>query len=198
MFEVELASRGGAPLFRPFHILKALWHIQQAEIIGRKELSAKLGIGEGSTRKLIAHLEEREWAACSRQGIYLSDRGIELLDSIGFMAADVDAGQLTVEGTDFAVRLKDAAGLISKGIEQRDQAMKAGASGATTIVFQDALKLSDGYDASSVDPEACQMLVETFDLEEGDVLIIGSSLDPSMARDGAFAAAVLTLAGKEK
>ena len=193
MFELELASRGGAPLFQPFHILKAIWHIQQAELISRKELSAKLAIGEGSTRKLLTYLEERGWASSTRQGISLTNSGFELLKTIGLMAAEVKASDLTVEENNFAIRLKNAAGLVSKGIEQRDEAMKVGASGASTFIFQGRLKFSDGYDAGSVDDEASQMLVKTFELKDGDVLIIGSSMDLAMAQDGAFAASVLTL-----
>ena len=196
MFEVELASRGGAPLFQPFHILKALWCISQAEIIGRKELSAKLAIGEGSTRKLITYLEEKGWAACTRQGISLTGSGFQLLDSIGLEAAEVKAGELTVDNKDFAIRLKNASDLVGKGIEQRDQAMKVGATGASTFIFQVQLRFSDDYDAASVDKAATQSIIKYFQLSDGDVLIIGSAPDISMAQDGAFAAAVLTLSGK--
>ena len=197
MFEVELASRGGAPLFQPYHILEALWCIQQTEIIGRKELSAKLAIGEGSTRKLIAYLEEKDWAACTRQGISLTNPGFELLDSIGLEAAEVMAGELTVGEKDFAICLKNASDLVGKGIEQRDQAMKVGATGASTFIYQTDLKFSDDYDAASVDKAAAQLILEIFKLSDGDVLIIGSAPDISMAQDGAFAAAVLTLANNK-
>ena len=197
MFDVELASRGGAPLFQPFHILKALWCIQQTEIIGRKELSAKLAIGEGSTRKLIAYLEEKDWAACTRQGISLTGSGFQLLDSIGLEAAEVKAGELTVGDKDFAIRLMGASNLVGKGIHQRDEAMKVGASGASTFIFKAKLKFSDDYDAASVDKSATQLIIELFQLSDGDVLIIGSATDISMAQDGAFAAAVLTLANNK-
>ena len=197
MFEIELASRGGSPLFRSFHILKALWHIEQIEIIGRKELSTKLDIGEGSTRKLIAYLEEKDWANSTKQGISLTKDGTELLESIGLMAAEISACKLAVEENNFAIRLKNVADQVEKGIEQRDEAIKAGASGASTFIFKDRLKFSDDYDAGSVDGAASQMLVEAFDLKENDVLIIGSSKDMNLAQNGAFAAAVLTLTSKK-
>jgi len=193
MFEVELASRGGAPLFQPFHILKALWHIQQAKIIGRKELSAKLAIGEGSTRKLITHLEDEGWANCNRQGIFLTDEGNKLLDDIGILAREVETGGLTVGRYDFAVRLKNASGLVGKGIQQRDEAIKVGSAGATTLVYGKKLALSDDPDTDCNIPELCRNLISTFELAVGDVLIIGSGPTPASAEDGAFAAAVLTL-----
>ena len=193
MFEIELASRGGAPLFQPFHILKALWHISQAEIIGRKELSAKLAIGEGSTRKLLTYLEEKEWASSTRQGISLTSSANELLDDIGILAREVHTDDLTVDEHDFAVCLKNASNLVGKGIEQRDEAMKVGATGATTLVYRDRLSLSDNPDTDCGMPALCLDLTEMFKLVSGDVLIIGSGPTPASAEDGAFAAAVLTL-----
>jgi hypothetical protein len=82
---------------------------------------------------------------------------------------------------------------ISKGIEQRDEAMKAGASGATTLVFKGRLQFIDGYDVAESDPRASRVLMQDFELMDGDVLIIGCSPSPELAMDGAFAAAVLTL-----
>ena len=197
MFEIELASRGGAPLFQPFHILKALWYISQAEIIGRKELSAKLAIGEGSTRKLLTYLEEKEWASSTRQGISLTSSGNELLDGIGILAREVHTHDLTVDEHDFAVCLKNASDLVGKGIEQRDEAMKVGATGATTLVYRDRLALSDNPDTDCGMPELCNKLTEMFELSSGDVLIIGSGPTLPSAEDGAFAAAVLTLLNKK-
>lgn len=197
MFEVELASRGGAPLFQSFHILKALWHIQQMEPLGRKELSEHLGIGEGSARKLLAYLEEQFWVSTSRQGISLSFSGKELLDGIGLMAKEVHAGNITVGDVDFAIRLRALAKNVTNGIGQRDEAIKVGASGATTLLFRKKLEFTDGFGADRADARASRVLSKDFELTDGDVLIIGCSPEPHLAMDGAFAAAVLTL-GREK
>jgi len=197
MFEVELASRGGAPLFQPFHILKALWHIQQLEPLGRKELSAHLDIGEGSARTLVSYLGEKGWAKTARQGISLSDEGHELLEKLGIMAKEVHAGKITVGEVDFAIRLRNCAGRISNSIDQRDEAIKVGASGATTLVFRKKLTFTDGFDAAQTDPRAARVLTQDFELAEEDVLIIGCSPEPMRAMDGAFAAAVLTLDRKK-
>ena len=193
MFEVELASRGGAPLFQPFHILKALWHIQQLESLGRKELSEQLGIGEGSVRTLVSYLEEKGWTHTTKQGIGLTDAGKKLLAKIGLMAKEVHAGKITVGDIDFAIRLRNCAGRVSNGIDQRDEAIKVGASGATTLVFGKNLAFTDGFDAAQTDSRAARVLTKDLELMDGDVLIIGCSPESDRAMDGAFAAAVLTL-----
>lgn len=190
---MELASRGGAPLFQPFHILKALWHIQQLEPLGRKELSGHLGIGEGSARTLVTYLEEKGWARTARQGISLSDGGSRLLEKIGLRAKEVHAGKITVGDVDFAIRLRYCTDRISNGIDQRDEAIKVGASGATTLLFRKKLVFTDGFDVAETDSRAARVLTQDFELADGDVLIIGCSPEPLRAMDGAFAAAVLTL-----
>lgn len=193
MFEVELASRGGAPLFQPYHLLKALWVVSEEGPLGRAELAELLGVGEGSARKLLAHMESKGWISTARQGISLSGQGISLLGKIGIRAKEVHAGNITVADVDFAVMLKGLASKIKNGIEQRDEAIKVGASGATTLVFTDRLEFSDGFDAEKADAKAARVLRQDFGLRRGDVLIIGCSPDPQKAADGAFAAAVLTL-----
>ena len=193
MFDVEMASRGGAPLFQPFHLLKALWIVQQKEPIGRAELAAHLGVGEGSVRKLLIHMESKGWIATARQGISLAGPGKSLLEKIGLKAKEVHAGNITVAEVDFAVMLKGLASKVKNGIEQRDEAIKVGASGATTLVFKDRLAFADGYDAEKSDRKAARVLKQDFGLADGDVLIIACSPEPQKAADGAFAAAVLTL-----
>ncbi len=193
LFDIGQASRGGAPLFQPFHLLKALWIVQQKEPLGRAELAELVGVGEGSVRKLLAHMESKGWVRTARQGISLAGPGSSLLDKIGLRAKEVHAGNITVAEVDFAVMLKGLARKVVNGIEQRDEAIKVGASGATTLIHTDRLVFSDGFEAEKVDKKAARVLRQDFQLAKGDVLIIGCSSDPGKAADGAFAAAVLTL-----
>ncbi len=199
MFEVELASRGGAPLFSSFHVLKALWQLHDSGRLGRIELSQKLDIGEGSTRKLIAYLDSLECTSASRQGIELSDYGTETIGSLGLLASKIDAGALTLGKQDYCVRLSGLSGRITHGIEQRDEAIKVGAQGATTLVFfRDELRLPDGFDVEGAEPNVSKELKNTFELMEEDVLFIGTAETIEKAEDGAFAAAVWTLKDRER
>ncbi len=193
LFQVPLARRGGSPLFRPFHIFKAMWLMHSGGQIGRKELSEQLQIGEGSTRKLLSHMEEHGLSQTSRQGISLSDLAYGFIRETGFFARVVSAGALTVDDHDFAIRLRGFSSNVDKGIEQRDEAMKVGASGASTLLFNDRLMFSDGFPAEDIDAEAAGRIVKELKLRDGDQVIIGSAENIGLAMDGAFAAAVLTL-----
>lgn len=197
MFEVNLASRGGAPLFQSFHILKALWILKNSPI-SRKDLSDGIGIGEGSTRKLMDYIENEGWTNTSRKGIVLSEKGLELLDSLGLRATEVNAGSLTVGDVDFGICMANCNDKVMGGIEQRDEAIKAGALGATSLVFTgNSLTMSDGFNVETVEPDISQALKETFELTEGDALILGSALTLERAQNGAFAAAVWTIQNAE-
>jgi hypothetical protein len=194
MFEIEQASRGGASLFQPFHILKSLWYLYITTIISRKDLSRKIGIGEGSTRKLLAHLESNECISTSRQGIILSKYGSEVIEALGLLASEIEAGQLSVGDKDFGLKLSNLTDKVKHGVEQRDEAVKVGAKGATTLLYyRDELRLPDGFDVEGAEPDISGKLKETFNFIEGDVLFIGTADTLTEAEDGAFAAAVWTI-----
>ena len=98
---------------------------------------------------------------------------------------------------DYAVRLTGLAESVTHGVEQRDEAIKVGADGATTLVyFRDELRMPDGFDVEGAEPDITKKLTETFRLVEGDALFIGSAETPQSAEDGAFAAAVWTIRKK--
>lgn len=198
VFEVELSSRGGAPLFRPFHILKALWLISTNKVMGRKELAARLGIGEGTTRKLLSYIEKHKWAGSSKKGIALGLSGAKLVKELGLRAGKLDAGELTVGEKDFCVCLSELADAISLGIEQRDEAIMVGAKGATTLVVKNnKISLPDGFDVERKMPEICKRLRKDFRLKNGDIVIIGTAKTEELAEDGAFAGAVYLLKNRK-
>jgi len=75
-------------------------------------------------------------------------------------------------------------------MEQRDNAIKAGADGATTIIVRgDRLVVPVDYDLDKDRPEIAGEIRRLFDLNDGDVVIIGTSSDVQRAEEGALAAA---------
>jgi hypothetical protein len=198
LFEVELSSRGGAPLFKPHHILKSLWVLAGSDAMGRKDLAARLGIGEGTARKLLSYIEERGWAISSKKGISLTIEGKKTLKGTGLRAGSLDAGELTVGEKDFCVCLSGQADKIRLGIEQRDEAIMVGAKGATTLVVKSKkISLPDGFDVEIKMPEICKKIKNTFRLKNGDVVIIGTAKTEELAEDGAFAGAVYLLKNRK-
>jgi hypothetical protein len=100
----------------------------------------------------------------------------------------IDAGGLTVGEVDIATIVRGAASKVKRGIEQRDEAIKAGADGATVFIFRRGkLQFPDGF--MDVEKGLTKVIIEKFSPREGDVIIIGTARDPAKAEAGAKAAA---------
>lgn len=154
--------------------------------MGRKQLAEKLGVGEGSMRTILNTLKKQSLITSSRGGHALTTKGKNFLGKpLEFVR--VDASDLTVGEVDVATIVRGAAAKVKKGIEQRDEAIKAGADGATVLVFKAGrLQFPDGFTEVNLKFEK---LIETFRPREGDVVIIGTGRDAVKAEAGARAAA---------
>lgn len=151
---------------------------------GRERLASELGITVGAARNLITMLQDRGSLTVSPRGVTLTPGGEEVLDRLGLVHAPIAAGDLTIGRSDHALRLAGHAGAVTSGMRQRDVALMAGASGATTLVSGDGhWRLPDGRR-----PDAeLEGQLDRFPHTDGDVLTIGTALHPLEARRGAFA-----------
>jgi len=177
---------GPLPRFAEVHVRRALELIAEYKTIGRKQLAKNLGVGEGSMRTILNQLKKQSLITSSRGGHTLTAKGRNTLGKpLEFV--QVDAGDLTVGDVDVATIVRGVATKVKRGIEQRDEAIKAGADGATVLVFKAGkLQFPDGF--TKVD-EKVVGLVKTFGPRDGDVIIIGTGSDAIKAEVGARAAA---------
>jgi len=199
---LERAARkiapGRAPHFIEPHLVKALKSIDAEGPVGRAKLSRTLGLGEGTIRTLIKHLENERLIETSRPGITLTKQGKKLASNLQLRiseAADFPKSSLTVGSFNMVILVKNAADAIKGGLEQRDAAIKVGAQGATTLIFKRG-KLSMPLvreDVFTEAPAVREALISKFKPEENDVVIIGSANDKLTAEFGAIAAALETL-----
>jgi DNA-binding PadR family transcriptional regulator len=177
---------GPLPRFAEVHIRETLDLIEKYGRVGRKQLAEKLGVGEGSMRTILNTLKKQSLITSSRGGHALTAKGKNFLGKpLEFVR--VDASDLTVGEVDVATIVRGAAAKVKKGIEQRDEAIKAGADGATVLVFKAGkLQFPDGFTEVNLKLEK---LIETLRPREGDVVIIGTGRDAAKAEAGARAAA---------
>lgn len=189
---------GPAPSFNEAHVVKALELIGEHESVGRIRLSKELGLGEGTTRTLLKHLKNEGIIQSSRSGIRFSEPGKKLFSDLrnrlsrGF---DVPNSTLTIGRFNIGILVRDSAKAVRSGMEQRDTAIKSGASGATTLVFSsDKLFLPTGEEnISETMPELHDMLVTQFKPKENDVIIVGCGENRKIAEIGAKMAAIKLL-----
>lgn len=182
-----MPAAGPLPRFAEAHIRRALELIAERKRLGRKQLARELGVGEGSVRTILDRLKKQGLITSSRGGHSITEKGRRELGK-AFKCAQIDAGDLTVGEVDVATIVRNAAAKLKRGIEQRDEAIKAGADGATVLVFRAGkLQFPDGF--LEVNKEISTELKKIFKPREGDVIIIGTAGDAAKAEAGAMAAA---------
>jgi len=189
---------GPAPSFNEAHVVKALEIIDNYNIVGRIRLSKELWLGEGTTRTLLKHLKNEGIIQSSRSGISFSEDGKRLFSDLRSKLSegvDVPSSPLTVGSFNIGILVRDSAKAVGSGMEQRDTAIKSGASGATTLIFSsNKLSLPTGEENLSESmPELHDKLVTQFKPKENDVIIVGCGENRETAEIGAKMAAIKLL-----
>ena len=180
---------GPTPKFSLFHVWKAYDVINSQGPVGRKGLSLILAIGEGSTRTILDKMIKEGSVENTNRGAVLTERGRKIFRASGISAAPVHIEGLTIGEEDCAVLVKGMADRISDGYEQRDEAVRSGAVGATTLVFRNGnLIIPD--DPEVPDQANLQPIRALFTLEENDAVIIGTAHSYEAAEKGAVTAAL--------
>lgn len=194
------ASPGAAPAFTHIHVCRALLLIGDEGPIGRIALSRRLMLGEGAIRTIIRHLAQARMASVVREGCILTKRGKALyrrlrarLSRIAF----VDARELSIDKFSAALSVKGAAKVVRLGIEQRDAAIRAGATGACTLVKRGeeyAIPMShEGISKLESSDALIRDLDQLLQPADRDAIVIASASEKSLAEHGALAAALTLL-----
>ena len=187
-------SQGPYPSFSILHLIKSLELIVKEGSVGRGRLSKELEIGVGVTRTLISRLKNAKLVIVSKSGCSLTQKGEKIwneLQSIILQKFEIEKSELTLGTYDFAVLIKGCGHKIKNGIKQRDVAIIAGANGATTLFFRKKHLILPRISKNvALDyPVAFSNITRLFELEENDVVVIGSANTLKRAEYGALAAA---------
>ena len=187
---------GQTRTFTELQVIRALLILGERKVIGRTLLSRLLKTGSGAIRTMISDLEEHKIINIERAGCSLTKTGIniykEIIEKIP-KVIQIDAGRLSVANFDAAALVKDGSKFIHRGIEQRDAAIKAGAKGATTLMYEkDRFTLPmESIDCAKDFPSNIWVILEKkFNPSDGDVIIISSSNIEESAIYGALAGAL--------
>ncbi len=176
--------------------LFTLWLLVSEGEIGRYRLAKMLDVPQGVARGLLARMKRgglitvhhRSGAKASRKGInrlaHLMKRNhlrhVERLDE-----QVLGLGQ---EGVVFQVA--GCSKKIGRGIEQRDAAVRAGATGAVTFVFDDrTLVFPDTKEpVTKRSPATFQYLKRRLEMRKGDAVLVAFGNSWWEAAKGGFAA----------
>ena len=197
----KTASPGPTPAFTPVHVSRAILLIGDQAPIGRIELSRKLGLGEGAVRTIIRHLISRNFVDAAKEGCVLTQRGQTLYKSLRSklsVVQAINARELALDKANAAVLVRGSGKSVRRGLEQRDAAIRAGATGACTLVCRNGklvmpMGRRDEWALASHDL-LFEDLQATFGPTADDVVMVVSAPSMMLAEHCAIAAA-LTLLG---
>ena len=185
---------GPIPKFNDYHMWKTFESLDEKIPVGRKKLSSMLGIGEGSTRTILSIIQDQGLVTIGKSGIVLTAKGVEFKKSIHMDVANVAISDLTIGDKDCAIRVSKMARNIRYGCEERDAAIRSGATGATTLVYSNGKLIFPGSDYP-VDSDVESKIRSVFNLKNDDVVIIGPGSTQESAEMGAVIAGLTIMGG---
>lgn len=184
--KLKIDKRSGYSLV---HAVKTIMLLGE-EPSGREKLIRKLNLNEASVRTLLSKLEKNGLIEKSTRGRILTDKGrgfFYFLKRNLIGPITVSRTKVTVSKYNIAYIVRKRARKIKKGLEQRDQAILMGADGLTTITYDKTLKIP------GLNRKVPDSIKNLFNLEKGDVILIGSAKSKDMADLAALNAALLLL-----
>lgn len=189
--------------FDTVHVFAALQLIEKNGKTSRDVLCDGLALGEGTVKTLMKHLKMSGMVQTSNGGTKMTAKGKGICQGLlEAMPAEMSLPKCSIAlGTyNYAVLVREFGFAVRSGIEQRDAAIKMGATGATTLIFKDGkfIMPASSQDSLKKDPVVRRMMVGNLRPQEGDVIIIGSAESEKTAELAAKNAALLTIFSHEK
>jgi predicted transcriptional regulator len=184
-------------------VLNAILAIGNSQTsVGRFKLGQIVGLGQGEIRTLIFRLKDANLISVDARGAALTEKGKREFDLI--RKAIPYSSEVTARGLDlggkynWVVVVRNKLGLVKKGLEQRDAVIRAGASGALTVVYKSERFMipndDQGTDCEAMGPaEPWVTIRKSFELKDGDVVIVSGGSTLMLAQGGALSASLTIL-----
>ena len=186
--------KGPTPAFTHVHMIYALTLLHQLGRAGRKRLSELLSLGEGSVRTLLQKLLSLTLVKSDRGGYRLTEKGMRLLTRLGAMVSpltELDFPMPWRSERNIAVVVSGIKGLKGTGVEQRDVAIRYGASEAMVLTYErDGLHMPKVANLSVERPEFSSKIINRLRPKPGDIIIITGSPDLATSKYSALGAAL--------
>jgi len=185
---------GPQPTFQKFEFIDLLLILDEEKLIGRKKLSERLGLGEGVVRTMLQRLKSKSLIEVyGKGGCSLSKKGVKLVNELKEnirAIGPIEANFPWQYSSNYALIVKNVGEKIKKGLEQRDEAIKAGARALMILTYRNGKLLMPGVsDLTSEQPDFALQLIRIVKPEHGDVILIAAGESLLEARKGALAAA---------
>lgn len=157
------------------HIYLLIYYLNEKELVGRYYLKNKLGLGEATIRNILIRMRELRILESLRGGHKLTSKGNEIakeiLSKIKIITFDtpIKPGKHNV-----LIVIKGVGNKIRAGVEERDNVVKYGGTGAVVLVFRNGKIVfpDSGLEADNWYPGITKSLISRIRLKEEDVILI--------------------------
>ena len=181
------------PMFR-FNDANVYWTLHvlsSGRRIGRKRLADEVGVGEGSMRRIIETLKEWGFIEIRQTGITITKAGMSFLSQMPMIPLDIIVEGSVVGKFQQAVLVTGVADKVVNGMEQRDEGIKVGGQGCTTIVIRDGvLMVPPDWNMDERMPDMAYKIRKESGITQDDALIIGGGETQVSAIEAAVSAAL--------
>jgi predicted transcriptional regulator len=197
MSEMREGKRGPTPKIDLEDLATVLIMIKHSGGMGRYRISEEMEIPNGTIRGVLKKLSETGILKATPRGCELTDLGekmlMEYLIEMGIEKIELYEGDefnLIAPGKAKVLAiLKSGAEKVTNGLMQRDEAVRAGADGATIIIKRMGIVLIPGVEVSRELNEQLRKLEEEYGVGEGGVAIFCWGKNLAKAVKGALKAA---------
>ena len=93
---VEAPQYGPMFRFTDASVYWALYVLSDGKRVGRKRLSEMIGVGEGSMRRILNTLKERNMVLIKQTGITITKAGLDFLEQTPIRVIDLNPGSLVI------------------------------------------------------------------------------------------------------
>lgn len=173
--------------------LRALMELG-ADDLGRERLAKNLGMGNGAVRTLIKRLERVGLIEKGKGGCKLTKKGQSVFGVLRarIKIGETNGGPLSTDRYTETILIRGGAISVKTGLEQRDAAIREGATGATSLILKSGkfVILGGSRDCEQDFPSLLwEKLRTNLRPVDGDLIIICSGSSKQVATKGAFSVA---------
>ncbi len=178
------------------HIYLLIYYLSKKELVGRYYLKDKLSLGEATIRNILARMKKLGIIESLRGGHKLTYKGLEVAKEIINKIEVVDFESPIKPGKyNTVIIVKNAGDKIRSGVDERDDVIKYGGSGAAVLIFRKGKIVfpDSGLDVDRWYPEFTEKLSNRIRLKENDVILISGGEDSNLSLISGLNAAIRLL-----
>ncbi len=183
------SAYGPKPSFAECDFARFLWLLREGKRASREKIAASLQIGEGSVRTIIRELKLTGLIEVRRRGCALTRKGRGALRELEVRDARfVPATELSYNKKAFAIVFSSCES-AANGFAWRDEAVKAGANGATMLSLKQG-KFILPIKEYRVRHEDEKKILSALKTEDGDAVVLAYAESRLASERGAWTAAL--------